>query len=171
MSLRNPVAPALAAAALAAALAACRAHDPAKELAVSTIETYWVVDSPQQGQNFVAPAVRFHLKNTGGEPLGSIDARARFPAHDQDEVWGSIQEQVSTWRRPLNPGRDVIVTVRSAGRYHSPADPEDMLRSPGFRDPRVEIYVRIGASPWAKLGEAVVERRIGAPGTTRLATP
>ena len=165
MSPRTPALPALVAAALAAALAACRAHDPAKELVASSIETYWVVDSPRQGQNFVAPAVRFRLKNTGGEPLGSIDARARFPAPDQDEVWGSIQEQVSTWRRPLNPGRDVIVTVLSAGRYHSPAKPEDMLRSPGFRDPRVEIYVRIGASPWAKLGEAAVQRRIGAPGS------
>jgi hypothetical protein len=138
---------------------------------VSAIETYWVVDSPQQGQNYVAPAVRFRLKNVGAEPLGSVDARARFPAPDQDEVWGSIQEQVSTWSRPLNPGQDVVVTVRSAGRYQSPAAPEDMLRSTGFRDPRVEVYVRIGASPWAKLGEAAVERRIGAPGAALLPPP
>jgi hypothetical protein len=150
---------------LALGLAGCSSHDPAKELAVSGIETYWVVDSPQGGENFVAPAVRFRLKNTGQEPLGSIDARARFPAADQDEVWGSIQEQVSTWSRPLKPGQEVTVTVRSAGRYHSKADPQDILRSPGFKDPRVEIYLRIGASPWAMLGEAAVERRIGAPGS------
>jgi hypothetical protein len=152
------------------ALTACRSRDAAKELAVSDIETYWVVDSPQQGENFVAPAVRFRLKNTGSEPLGSVDARARFPAPDQDEVWGSIQEQVSHWRKPLNPGQEVTVTVRSAGRYHAKADPEDILRSPGFKDPRVEIYVRIGASPWAMLGQASVERRIGAPGS-KLPTP
>lgn len=161
--------------ALAAALAcsqnACTRHDPARELAVSAIETYWVVDSPEQGQNFIAPAVRFRVRNTGSAPLGSIDARARFPAPDQDEVWGSIQEQVSSWRKPLDPGRDTVVTVRSAGRYHSPASPEDMLRSPGFRDPRVEIYLRIGASAWAKLAEARVERRIGAPGTAALTAP
>src|SRR5512146_1677254 len=84
----------LAATLAAGGLAGCKTHDPARELALSAIETYWVVDSPQQGQNFVAPAVRFRLKNVGGEPLGSIDARARFPAPDQDEVWGSIQEQV-----------------------------------------------------------------------------
>ena len=171
MSPRTPALPALAAAALVAALAACRAHDPAKELAASSIETYWVVDSPQQGQNFVAPAVRFRLKNTGRVPLRSVDARARFPAPDQDEAWGSIQEQVSSWHRPLNPGQEVVVTVRSAGRYHSAADPEDILRSPGFKDPRVEIFVRIGASPWAMLGQAPVERRIGAPGVRSLLTP
>ncbi|MGE5125335.1 MAG: hypothetical protein ACM3PV_03520 [Betaproteobacteria bacterium] len=163
--------PRTAALALATATLACSAHDPARELAVSAIETYWVVDSPQQGQNFVAPAVRFRLRNTGKEPLRSVDARARFPAPDQDEPWGSIQEQVSSWHRPLEPGQEVVVTVRSAGRYHSAADPEDILRSPGFKDPRVEIFVRIGASPWAMLGQAPVERRIGAPGVQSLVTP
>ncbi len=155
----------------AAAPAGCSSHDPAKELAVSGIETYWVVDSPQQGQNFIAPAVRFRLRNVGKEPLGAIDARARFPAADQSEPWGSIQQVVSTWSRPLKPGQQTVVTVRSAGRYHAAAPPEDILRSPAFRDPRVEIFVRIGASSWAKLGEAAVSRRIGAPETATLPAP
>jgi hypothetical protein len=147
---------------------ACRSHDPAKELLVSGVETFWIVDSPQQGQNFVAPAVRFRLKNVGPETLGSVQARARFPAPDQDETWGSIQEQVSTWSRPLEPGKEAVVTVRSAGRYHAPADPEDILRSPAFKDPRVEVFVRIGSSNWAVLAEATVARRIGAPGVQDL---
>ena len=147
---------------------ACRRHDPAKELSVTGVETFWIVDSPQQGQNFVAPAVRFRLKNVGPETLGSVQARARFPAPDQEEPWGAIQEQVSTWSRPLEPGREAVVTVRSAGRYHSPADPEDILRSPAFKDPRVEVFVRIGSSNWAVLAEATVARRIGAPGVQDL---
>jgi hypothetical protein len=154
---------AAAAATLVLSGAACRGHDPARELGVSGVETYWIVDSPQQGQNYVAPAVRFRLKNVGGETLGSVQARARFPSPDQHEAWGSIQEQVSTWSRPLDPGKEAVVTVRSAGRYHAAADPEDILRSPGFKDPRVEVYVRIGSSAWAKMAEATVERRIGAP--------
>jgi len=154
-----------------ARLAACRTHDPARELQVSGIETYWIVDSPRQGQNYIAPTVRFRLKNRGNDPLGAIQARARFPAPDQDEVWGSIQEQVATWRNPLGPGMEREVTVRSAGRYHASAEPEDMLRSPAFRDPRVEIFVRIGSSNWAVLGDAVVERRIGAPGVGALVAP
>ena len=146
-------------------LSACQRHDPAKELTLSGLQTYWIVDSPQQGQNFVAPAVRFRLKNVGPGTLGSVQARARFPAPDQgDEVWGSIQEQVSTWSRPLERGREVVVTVRSAGRYHAPANPEDILRSPAFKDPRVEVFVRIGSSNWAMLAEGPVTRRIGAPG-------
>ena len=156
---------------LEAGLLGCRSHDPAKELALSGIETYWVVDSPQQGQNFIAPAVRFRLRNVGSQPLGAIDARARFPAPDQEEAWGSIQEMVSTWSHPLLPGHDTVVTVRSAGRYHAAAAPDDILRSPAFRDPRVEVFVRIGASNWAKLAEAAVIRRIGAPEATNLAAP
>jgi hypothetical protein len=164
--------PSLRGAALAALIlfagTACRRHDPAKELSVSGVETFWIVDSPQQGQNFVAPAVRFRLKNVGPTTLGSVQARARFPAPDQDEPWGSIQEQVSTWSRPLDPGKDVVVTVRSAGRYHALADPEDILRSSAFKDPRVEVFVRIGSSNWAVLAEAPVTRRIGAPGVQDL---
>jgi hypothetical protein len=154
-----------------APLASCSSHDPAKELAVSGIETYWIVDSPRQGENYISPAVRFRLKNLSTEPLRAIQARARFPAPDQTEVWGSIQEQVSTWQKPLEPGQDREVTVRSAGRYHSPAEPRDMLRSPGFRDPRVEIFVRIGASRWVVLAEAAVDRRIGAPELRELTAP
>lgn len=153
------------------ALGACRRHDAAAELRLSGLETYWIVDSPQQGQNYIAPAVRFRLTNVSPEPLGSVQARARFPAPNQEEAWGSIQEQVSTWRRALAPGASTLVTVRSAGRYHSPADPEDMLRAPGFQDPKVEVWVRIGASDWALLAEGRVERRIGAPGLPPLAAP
>jgi hypothetical protein len=157
--------PAAALCALALVATGCKSHDAARELAVSGIETFWIVDSPRQGQNFVAPAVRFRLKNVSGETIGSIQARARFPSADQgDETWGSIQEQVSTWSRPLHAGQEAIVTVRSAGRYQSPADPEDILRSPGFKDPRVEVFVRIGSSNWRMLAEAQVSRRIGAPG-------
>jgi hypothetical protein len=163
----SPPVAALAALALIAGTA-CRSHDASKELSVSGVETFWIVDSPQQGQNFVAPAVRFRLKNVGPATLGSIQARARFPAPNQEEAWGSIQEQVSTWSRPLEPGREAVVTIRSAGRYHAAADPEDILRSPAFRDPRVEVFVRIGSSNWALLAEAPVTRRIGAPGVRDL---
>jgi len=157
--------------ALALALVACRRHDPASELALSGLETYWIVDTPQQGQNYIAPTVRFRLKNVSEQPLGSVQARARFPAPDQEEFWGSIQEQVSTWRHPIAPGASTLVTVRSAGRYHAAADPEDILRSPAFKDPRVDVFVRIGASDWALMAQATVERRIGAPGLLPLDAP
>jgi len=160
--------PAAVLAALGLFASGCQSHDAAKDLALNEVETFWIVDSPQQGQNFIAPVVRFRLKNVSPGTLGSIQARARFPSPDQDETWGSIQEQVSTWSRPLEPGKEAVVTVRSAGRYHAQTDPEEILRSPAFKDPRVEVFVRIGSSNWAMLAEAPVSRRIGAPGVSDL---
>lgn len=149
----------------------CTQHDPASELEILDIETYWIVDSPREGQNFIAPAVRFRLRNSGTERLSSVQARARFPGTAEEDPWGSIQQQVSDWREPLNPGDDRLVTVRSIGRYHATADPEDILRSPAFEDPRAEIFVRIGNSSWAMLAETAVERRIGAPGVEDFVGP
>jgi len=156
---------------LASLVVACNRHDPAAELEVFEIETYWIVDSPRDGQNFIAPAIRFRLRNTSAGRLSSVQARARFPGTAEDEPWGSIQEQVSSWREPLEPGEDRLVTVRSVGRYQAAADPDDMFRSPGFKDPRAEVFVRIGNSNWVRLAEAPVERRIGASGVRDLAAP
>ena len=156
---------------LAGLAVGCTSHDPAQELEVTDVETYWIVDSPRQGENFIAPAIRFRLRNKGSHQLSPVQARARFPGTAEEEPWGSIQQQVSYWREPLSPGEDRLVTVRSVGRYQAAADPEDMLRSPGFRDPRAEIFVKIGNSNWAKLAVAPVERRIGAPGVQDLVGP
>lgn len=156
---------------LAGVAAACAQHDPATELEVFDVETYWIVDSPRDGENFIAPTIRFRLRNRGEEPLSSVQARARFPGPAEEEPWGSIQQQVSYWREPLAPGEDRLVTVRSVGRYQAAAEPEDILRSPAFEDPRAEVFVRIGNSSWAKLAEAPVERRIGAPGVDELVGP
>ncbi len=150
---------------------ACAQHDPMKELEVLDVETYWIVDSPRDGENFIAPAIRFRLRNRGSERLSSVQVRARFPGTSEDEPWFSNQQEVSSWREPLAPGEDRLVTVRSVGRYQAAADPEDMLRSPGFKDPRTEVFVRIDNSTRAKLAEAPVERRIGAPGVEDLVGP
>jgi hypothetical protein len=157
---------------LVAALgASCSHHDPTTELEVLDIETYWIVDSPRDGENFVAPAVRFRLRNRGSESLSSVQARARFPGTAEEDPWGSIQQQVSYWREPLGPGEDRLVTIRSIGRYQAAAEPEDMLNSPAFEDPRAEIFVRISNSSWAMLAETTVLRRIGAPGVEELVGP
>ena len=64
---------------LASLVVACNRHDPAAALEVFEIETYWIVDSPRDGQNFIAPAIRFRLRNTSAGRLASVQARARFP--------------------------------------------------------------------------------------------
>jgi hypothetical protein len=64
--------------------------------------------------------------------------------------------------QPLAPGQTVLVLLKSDARYSSPVEPEAMFTHQQFKDARVEIFLRVGSSPWTRFGEADVERRIGA---------
>lgn len=146
-------------------LAACAAPDPQAELEVRGLEAYWAVDAPKGGEQYIAPAVRFEVRNKGRRPWGSIQASAGFRRpNDQGvfEEWGGDWKQVAPSRKPITPGESTLVVLKSDARYHSPGAPESMFQHAAFRDAKVEVYLRLGASGWVKFGEAPVERRIGA---------
>ncbi len=150
---------------LALALGACAAPDPRAELEVVGLETYWAVDAPRGGEQYIAPAVRFEVRNKSGRPWGSIQASAGFRRpNDQGvfEEWGGDWKQVAPSRKPIAPGERTLVVLKSDARYHSPGPPESMFQHAAFRDAKVEVYLRLGSSGWVKFGEADVERRIGA---------
>jgi len=160
----------LAAAALAAA-GACRTHDPRAELAVTVTETYWVIDSPRGGTQYLAPAVRFRVKNVSGAPIRTIQATANFRRVGEEENWGSAWEQVTPASAPLQPGEDVLVVLRSDGRYTSAGDAEAMFAHEQFRDTRAEVFLRVGSSGWTKMAETPVERRVGSKTVESLGAP
>ena len=64
-----------AAAASLLVLAACMAPDPKAEMEVVSLETYWAIDSPSGGTQYLAPVVRFGLKNKGAKSR-SVQAMA-----------------------------------------------------------------------------------------------
>lgn len=144
--------------------AACTPPDPKAELELLGLETYWAVDTPKGSEQYIAAAVRFELRNKGRKPLNSIETSAGFRrANDSGvfEEWGGDWKQVSSSREPLRPGEQRVVVLKSDARYHSPGPPSSMFSHAQFRDPKVEVYVRIGSSGWVKFGEAAVERHIG----------
>jgi len=146
-------------------LVACAAPDPKAELEVMGLETYWAVDAPKAGEQYIAAAVRFEVRNKGRRPWGSIQASAGFRRpNDQGvfEEWGGDWKQVAPSRKPLQPGESLLVVLKSDARYHSAGAPESMFQHEAFRDAKVEVYLRLGSSGWVKFGEAPVERRIGA---------
>ncbi len=146
-------------------LAACAAPDPKAELEVLGLEAYWAVDAPKGGEQYIAPAVRFEVRNKGQRPWGSIQASAGFRRpNDQGvfEEWGGDWKQVAPSRKPLTPRESTLVVLKSDARYHSAGPPESMFQHEAFRDAKVEVYLRLGSSSWVKFGEAAVERRIGA---------
>jgi hypothetical protein len=165
--------PALRAAVGLAAIAAvgCSARDPRKELEITEVETYWVVDTPKGGTHFIAPAARLRLRSRSRQALRAIQATANFRREGEEEVWGSGWEQVSTSRKPLAPGAEASIVLRSENRYTSTGDAQSMFAHAQFKDVRAEIFLRIGSSSWTKMAEAPIERRVGSRSARALAGP
>ena len=147
---------------MVAPLLSCQPPDPQALLEVSGLETYWAVD-PQSGDTrYIAPAVRMHVKNKGSEALRSVQATATFRRKGEAQTWGSDWQQLSSSAKPLAPGQSDLVVLKSDARYSSPvAEPEAMFAHQLFKDARVEVFLRVGSSPWTKFADVDVARHIG----------
>jgi len=143
------------------ALVACETPDPKAELEMRDLETYWVIDKPVGTTQYIAPAARFRLRNKGTKPRGSIEAKATFRRKGEEQEWGSDWERLSSSSKPLAPGQETVVMLKSDGHYYSAGTPESMFDHALFKDAAVEIFLRVGASNWVKFGAADVERHIG----------
>jgi hypothetical protein len=142
--------------------AGCATPDPRELLELEGLETYWAIDASAGNTQYLAPVARFHLKNRGPEPLKHVQATATFKRRgDEGKAWGSDFLQVTAAGKQLAPGQRVLVVLKSDARYASAGSPESMFSHQLFKDARVEVFLRVGASSWAKLAEAEVERRIG----------
>jgi hypothetical protein len=150
--------------------ASCRTPDPAKELQVTELEAYWTVDSAVGERQYIAPALRFHLKNVSSEPARTVQATATFRRKGEEETdWGTAWEDLTPKGKTLAPGQSQLVVLRSDGRYYSSGEPAAFFEHPQFKDAVIKLYVRSGSSPWVLLATAEVERRIGTktlPGPT-----
>jgi len=149
-------------AALLLASPGCRRPDPQKELDVSQLEAYWVVDTPVGREQYLAPAVRLVLKNKGQAPAHSLEATAVFRREgEEDKTWGSDWRRVAPAGKALRPGQETVLVMKCDARYHTNGPPESMFTHEKWKDATVEVFVRLGSSPWTKLGQLAVERRIG----------
>jgi hypothetical protein len=157
--------------ALLAPVLSCQAPDPQAVLEVSGLETYWAVDPPSGETRYIAPAARFHVRNKGSEPLKSVQATATFRRKGETQTWGADWQQVSATARPLNPGQAVLVLLKSDARYTSPVEPDQMFGHQLFKDARVEVFLRVGSSPWTRFAEADIARQIGSRTVQETAPP
>jgi hypothetical protein len=152
-------------------LASCKSHDPKQELEIAGVETYWVLDSPRGDVQYMSPAVRFRVLNKSPEPILSIQATATFRRVGEEENWGSAWEQVTPVKKPLAPGKDVLVVLRSDGHYTSSGAADSMFAHPLFKDTSAEVFLRVGSSGWVKMAESPIERRVGSKSVEPLAAP
>jgi hypothetical protein len=140
----------------------CKSPEPKAELEITSLETYWVIDSAVGKTEYIAPAVRFRLHNKGAKSWGAIQATATFRRKgEESQSWGSDWRPVTPSGKSLDPGRDTLVVLKSDGRYFSTGTPESMFGHQLFKDARVEVFLRIGSSGWVKFAEADIARRVG----------
>jgi hypothetical protein len=152
--------------AVLAAAGACHTPDPKAEVALSDVETYWAVDRPSGGTQYIAPVVRFHLQNKSARAIRSIQASGTFRLKGEAQSWsGAFQQVAPVGGKALQPGQSVLVVLKpeGEGRYTSTVTPEEMLAHKNFKDVTVEVFVRVGSSGWTPMTDKVdVERRISA---------
>jgi hypothetical protein len=154
----------LAVLALSALLGACRSPDPRSVADVSGAETYWAIDSAQGDRQFIAPVVRFQVHNKDRDPLHALEAQATFRRKSETAIWSSAWQRVMGPKgEALPPGASSLVVLKpeGEGRYFTNGTPESMFTHPQFRDATVDVFLRIGSSPWTKFFSADIERRIG----------
>ncbi len=128
------------------------------------VETYWAIDAPAGETNFIAPVVRFHVRNKGGKAHRAVSAMATFQRKGEGAgLWPSAYHQVSLPGKPFAPGdsRLVVLKPEGEGRYSSPGAPESMFQHPRFKDVHADVFLRMGAGGWVKVIETDIERRIG----------
>jgi hypothetical protein len=140
----------------------CSSPDPKQELEVTGVETYWAFDSSSGATQYMAPVVRFGIKNKAPKPVGAIQATAVFKRQGEEgQTWGSDWRQVAPSGKPLAPGESTLVVLKSDARYYSTGTADDMFGHKLFRDAVVEVFVRVGSSGWVEMAKTGVERRIG----------
>src|SRR5512142_100710 len=109
---------------LALGNSACRTPDPKADLEVGDIDAYWAVDPAVGSTNYLAPAVRFAVRNKSTHATGSVQATAVFRRAGEEATWGSDWKQVVASAQPLGPGQSTTVMMKADARYYSSGTPE-----------------------------------------------
>lgn len=151
--------------ALGLALAGCATPDPRAEMEMVTVETYWAIDSPSGSTQYLAPVVRFDLRNRGAKSR-SVQAMATLRRQGEDVAWSSAFTKVVEPYGELAPGQSATVLLKpeGEGRYTSTGAPEGMFQHPQWKDVSAEVFLRVDNSNWTKFGTFPIERHIGSKG-------
>ena len=144
--------------------AGCASRDPGQVVSIDQAEAYWAIETPLGDVQYLAPVVRLVVRNKDSRPQRSIEFTANFRQTGQAQIWSSAWQRVTPpGGRPLQPGETAVVTLKpeGEGRYTTTGPAEAIFQHENFKDVKAEIWARVGSTPWMKLAEREVERRIG----------
>jgi hypothetical protein len=149
---------------LALGASGCERPDPKQNLELVTHEFYWVIVSTSGDTTFIAPAARIEVKNLRDEESHAIQATATFrrvAPEDAGATWGTAFVQICGGEDRLAPGETRVALLQADGRYYSTGPPESFFEHELFRDAEVDVFLRVGSSPWVEFASGPVPRRIG----------
>lgn len=146
---------------LAVSFGCNRGVDPVAALEPVDVVTGWF-DSGlvEGGMNKLVPSLTLKLRNKSDEPIRSIQINAIFRRAGEAEMWGehfgwAIQ------REPLAPGATTPEIVMRSGLGYTGEEPRlQMLQNKEFVDATVDIFLKRGSRPLAKLAEFPIARQL-----------
>lgn len=143
-----------------AAAAGCRGVDPTTVLEPIDVGTGWYDVGIVDGKNKLVPSITLKLRNKGTAPIRTVQVNAVFRRVNEPEAWGehfgwAIQGD------PLAAGSTTAeLVLRSQLGYTGEQPRAQMLQNKEFVDAKVDIFLKQGSRPWAKLAEFPIARQL-----------
>lgn len=150
--------------ALAAAVAAAACSSPppvAETLRIDEVVTGWFdAGVTEDGRNKIVPSISLKVTNTGPQTVGPVQLNLIFRRVGDPEEWSTALVRV-VGSDGLQPGAtSASVVVRAPQGYTGTQPRAQLLQNSLFVDAKVEVFGRIGASTWTRLGEYPIDRQL-----------
>ena len=140
--------------------ACTRDIDLKQSLNITDATGAWFDAGVVDGKNKLVPSVTFRLRKIGDADISRVSVNALFRAADGAE--SSLDNDMFVQNVAIEAGETAPIVIRSDNGYTAdpPQSRADMLKHSQFRDMRVQIFVKHGASQWTDLGRIDVRRTI-----------
>jgi hypothetical protein len=134
--------------------------DLKQALQITDATSGWFDAGVVDGKNKLVPAVTFRLRKTGDADIASVSLNALFRAADGAE--SSLDNDMFVQNVAFESAQTAPIVIRSENGYTAdpPQSRADMLKHSQFRDMRVQVFVKHGASQWIDLGGIDVRRTL-----------
>ena len=127
---------------------------------MTEVTSGWFDAGVVQGRNKIVPSVSLRFRKKAPADLERISVNALFRASDGKE--SELDNDVFVQRVDFEGEQTPPITIRAENGYTAdpPQSRADMLKHSQFRDIRVQVLVKQGASQWADLGWIDIKRQL-----------
>ncbi len=147
---------------LAVLAAQCSKSVPvAESLKIDSVVTGWFdAGVTDDGKNKIVPSISLKLTNAGPSTVGPVQLNLIFRRVGDPEEWSTALVR-AVGSEGLVPGAtSAAVVVRAPQGYTGTQPRAQLLQNSLFIDAKVDVFGKVGASTWARLGDFRIERQL-----------